>query len=83
MSKVSMGLLIWAVLILALICLAVSGCTTSAVTQCLPLRTWSYADQQQLLKDYQALPAGAQMKVAFQDYMALRNADRACIEAKP
>ncbi|MGB8364835.1 MAG: hypothetical protein ACLQUZ_12815 [Rhizomicrobium sp.] len=46
---------------------------------CLPLRTWSAAEQDQLRKEYDALPAPAKMRAAFQDYVAMRDEDRACL----
>ena len=64
----------------AIVCLlALSACATNSVQNiCLPLKTWSDADQDQLRKEYDALAPAAKMRLAFQDYVAMRDADRAC-----
>lgn len=69
------------VAIAAIIGFALSGCaapTNSVIVKCLPLKAWSNADQDQLQKEYDALPANAQMREAFKDYMAMRDETRAC-----
>lgn len=72
------------VALLGIAVLALYGCATptnSVVMGCLPLKTWTAADQDELLKEYNALPPGAIMRDAFKDYMAQRDADRVCIAA--
>ena len=77
-----LGLVLFALAIL----LVTAGCADKPASislpsriACLPLRTWSAAEQDQLRKEYDALPAPAKMRVAFQDYVAMRDEDRACL----
>lgn len=46
--------------------------------QCLPLVTYTAAEQVALLSAYDKLPPGSMLKRAVQDYLAMRDADRAC-----
>ena len=65
----------------AVMLIGCSGCapdTNSVITTCLPLKTWSDADQDQLRQEYDALPKDAKMRIAFMDYVTMRDADRAC-----
>ncbi len=48
-------------------------------TLCLPLRNWSAADQDELRREYDALAPGAKLRLAFEDYIAMRDETRACL----
>ena len=71
--------------------LALSACATTAPTlpapkpqtavQCLPLKAYSPADQQALLAQLKTLPPDSPLALAIRDYLAMRDADRACMEA--
>jgi hypothetical protein len=65
------------------IALALAGCATAPPTNtvivtCIPLKAWSDADQDQLRAEYDALPKDAKMRLAFRDYIAMRDSDKAC-----
>lgn len=75
-----MKLFAFALLVLA--ACGLGGCgtpTNSTLVRCLPLRTWSDADQDQLRREYDGLPKDAKMRIAFDDYAVMRAADRACM----
>lgn len=66
--------------------LALSGCARGPVVislprACLPLKTWSAADQDALRREYDALAPAAKLRAAFQDYVAMRDEARACFAA--
>lgn len=66
--------------ILALCC-ALAGCATSLATappSCLPLSTYSPAQQKALAEAVAALPPGSPLLDLVTDYAAMRDADRAC-----
>lgn len=77
---------IWAVVGLALIfCAAMLfGCVApSSQVHCLPLPTYSPAEQVRLAAELSTLPPGAALRRAVDDYERMRDADRACMGAKP
>jgi hypothetical protein len=59
-----------------------AGCaTTPAVrSQCLPLKTYTPAQEKALADALAALPADSPLAGAMADYGALRAADRACLK---
>lgn len=75
----------WSVAVACLLVFLVAtyGCasappTNSVLVQCIPLKTWSDAEQDHLRLEYDALPPAAKMRLAFMDYIAMRDADKAC-----
>lgn len=62
--------------------LALVACTAAVDIQtvCLPLRTYSPAEQAQLKAEYDALAAKAFLRTVIQDYLAMRDADKACLK---
>lgn len=72
-----------AVTILAALALAGCGTTTAVKLTCLPLKT--YTPQQQALFEAElaALPPGDPLVGLTGDYLAMRDADRACLGVKP
>lgn len=65
--------------------LALSACqtTTAVVTACPPLRTYSATEQAALAVEVAGLPAGSALLGMVMDYGRMRDADRACMAAKP
>jgi hypothetical protein len=51
------------------------------VVACLPLSTWTAAQQDEMRKEYDALPKDAILRSVFMDWVAMRDADRACVSA--
>ena len=69
-----------AVLLLSLL---LAACVDDPVTPraCPAVTSWSAANETQLRKEYDALPQDALMRKAFGDYLAMRDAARACAAA--
>ena len=63
----------------------VVGCTAlgSSVppAQCLPLTAWTSAQQDAMREEYDALAKDAILRAVFMDWVAMRDADRACVSA--
>ena len=60
------------------------GCTTPGSPQppqCFPLTSWTSAQQDEMRKEYDALPKDAILRAVFMDWVAMRDADRACMSA--
>jgi hypothetical protein len=58
------------------------GCTTSGSpqpAQCIPLTAWTSAQQDEMRKEYDALPKDAILRAVFMDWGGMRDADRACM----
>lgn len=70
----------WQFLLGASFALALVGCVAAATVevQCLPMVEYSKADQVALYSAYHGLPQGSILRRAITDYLALRDADRAC-----
>jgi hypothetical protein len=49
---------------------------------CLPLTSWSNAQQDQMGHEYDALGAKAILRAVFRDWLAMRKEDKACIAAQ-
>lgn len=62
--------------------LAATACAThpaaAITTTCLPLKTYSPAEQKALAEQLATIPKGSPLDLAMQDYGAMRDADRAC-----
>ena len=62
-----------------------AGCTalgsSSPSAQCLPLTAWTSAQQDEMRKEYDALPKDAILRAVFMDWVGMRDADRACMSA--
>lgn len=59
--------------------LLLAGCATPAVKSvCLPMKTYSKADQALIAESVAALPAGSMIAQIITDYGAMRDANRAC-----
>ena len=61
-----------------------AGCTTVASplpAQCIPLTAWTSAQQDEMRKEYDALPKDAILRAVFMDWVGMRDADRACMSA--
>ncbi len=59
-----------------------SGCTTPEAPpapQCIPLTAWTSAQQDEMRKEYDALPKDAILRAVFMDWIGMRDADRACL----
>lgn len=59
---------------------ALTGCagvSPDIQRQCLPLATYTAAQQQELKREFNGLPQAAELRRAMLDYEALRDADRA------
>jgi hypothetical protein len=54
----------------------------AAVQQvCLPLASWTAAQQDEMRKEYDALSKTAILRAVFMDWVAMRDEDRACMNA--
>lgn len=61
-----------------------AGCATPGTkTVCLPLTPYTPAQQTQAAAELGALPAGSVVGRMIADYGKMRDADRACVAAKP
>jgi uncharacterized lipoprotein YmbA len=62
-----------------------ASCATPAQVQvtCLPQANYSSEEQKSLRLAYDALPAGSLLRRALQDYLAMRDANRACKGGAP
>lgn len=61
-----------------------AGCTTAGSPpspQCIPLTVWTSAQQDEMRKEYDALPKDAILRAVFMDWVGMRDADRACMSA--
>jgi hypothetical protein len=62
-----------------------AGCTTvatpPAAPQCIPLTAWTSAQQDEMRKEYDALPRDAILRAVFMDWVGMRDADRSCMNA--
>lgn len=60
--------------------LALAACAAATVveTQCLPMATYTSAEQAALSTAYHGLPADSILRRVVMDYLALRDANRAC-----
>lgn len=60
------------------------GCAApSSQVHCLPLTTYSPTEQVRLAAELSTLPRDAALRRAVDDYERMRDADRACMGAKP
>lgn len=65
--------------------LVLVSCTTAPAdiqAQCLPLKTWTPAQQLTLKSAFNQLDSESPLREAMMDYESMRDADRAC-QAKP
>ncbi len=61
-----------------------AGCTTVASplpAQCIPVTAWTSVQQDEMRKEYDALPKDAILRTVFMDWVGMRDADRACLSA--
>jgi hypothetical protein len=49
---------------------------------CLPLKLYSDSEQKALAAQLKTIPADSPLALATRDYLAMRDADRACLAAK-
>ena len=59
-----------------------AGCAAVASPQppqCIPLTAWMFAQQDEMRKEYDALPKDAILRAVFMDWVGMRDADRACM----
>jgi hypothetical protein len=67
------------------ICVLACGCASPAPppmpAQCLPLTAWTAEQQDEMRKEYDALPKDAILRAVFMDWVGMRDADRACLSA--
>lgn len=82
-NRLSFQSIVLLVALLSIVTFAMFGCassppTNSVIVHCLPLKTWPDADQDQLREEIDALPRDAKLREAFNDYIGMRDADRAC-----
>lgn len=63
--------------------LAACGTVPAAKTICLPLKPYTPTEQAALAAQVAALPVGSDLIAAMIDYSHMRDADRACLGAKP
>lgn len=63
--------------------LVACAATVEVQVQCLPLVEYSAVDQVELGRAYEALPRGSILRRVIQDYLAMRDADRACRSVHP
>lgn len=57
--------------------------TVRAIKQvCIPVKPWSGADQDLMQREFDALAPNAIMRDVFRDYVAMRDASRACASAQ-
>jgi uncharacterized lipoprotein YmbA len=70
-------------LVLAL-ALILAGCATpgAVVVTCLPLRAYTPAEQDALADALAAVPSNSPLVGAMADYLAMRDADRACLAGR-
>lgn len=59
--------------------LCACAATVEVKLQCLPLVEYSPVQNTQILAAYHALPDGSVLRLVVKDYLALRDADRACL----
>lgn len=60
------------------------GCAApSSQVHCLPLPTYSPSEQVQLAVELTPIPERTMVRRALEDYERMRDADRACMGAKP
>lgn len=61
--------------------LGLVACAAASAVQvvCLPMPQYSAKDQAEILAGYLALPAGSILHRVIGDYLAMRDADRACL----
>lgn len=78
--------------LILLAALALAGCATApkppaptpiASVQCLPLASYSKAEQTEAADELAKLPAGSVLGRMVTDYGSMRAADRACLKASP
>lgn len=62
----------------ALLLLVSCAAAVDVKVQCLPMVIYTQGEQTALSLAYDALPQGSILRRAVQDYLALRDADRAC-----
>jgi hypothetical protein len=55
--------------------------TVDIRTQCIPLTSWTVAQQDEMRREYDALAKDAILRAVFKDWVAMRDADRACQES--
>lgn len=72
---------IWLATVLGL--MACASLHPAATALCLPLKTYTSAEQTEAAAELQALPAGSALAQMIGDYGELRAADRACQSIKP
>ncbi len=67
------------------LCASLAACATGPAvkTACLPLKPYTAAEQAQWASELMALPPGAMLMRISLDYVAMRDADRACLKAAP
>lgn len=57
------------------------GCTSTSIAVCPPLKSYPPEFNARLADEVEAMPADAASLQAIQDYMATRDAIRACLDA--
>ncbi len=65
------------------LCIVLAGCAAAPVSavhvQCLPLTSWTAVQQDEMRREYDALARDAIMRAVFMDWVAMRDADQACM----
>jgi hypothetical protein len=64
-----------------LVCACASPAPPEIPAQCIPLTLWTSAQQDEMRKEYDALPKDAILRAVFMDWVVMRDADRACMSA--
>jgi hypothetical protein len=65
----------------SLVCACASPAPPETPAQCLPLTAWTSVQQDEMRKEYDALPKDAILRAVFMDWIGMRDADRACLSA--